>query len=615
MTLLSSRRKTRLTFVLGVVGACLAAFASNASAATITVNNEGELAAAVASGSPGDEIVLNQFNYAPSATLTVNRNLTIRGPQSGPVRSAISGSGITTGNPSGVFNIFRVSTGVTLTLQNVTLTGVDGSASAIDVLGTLNLEHSTVSGALGAALTVRNGGTLNTLNSTLSDNGTFAAVIVGGGIANLRSTTVAANDSGGISNAIGSTITLQNTIIDTATGSACARAVQTSTNSLAKDSSCGAGTAVGNPLLDSSLTNNGGPTNTRKLLAGSPAINAGLTDCPAADQRYAPRSAAPCDIGAYELTTAPVVTPPTTPAPVEATGPTGAVVNYGAATAYDYENNVSVPATCTPASGSVFPVGNTLVTCTATSALGTGSATFTVSVVDTTAPVVTVPADMTVDSTTGSPVPVTFTATASDTVDPASPTVACAPASGSSFAIGMTTVTCQATDTAGNTGSASFTVTVNDTSGGSASDSTDVTAVRNITTRVTVTPTVAFGPISEGDVRSNHSPTPASVNVRTNATTGYLLSVSRTKFSAPPTWTGSDDIPLAVTVAAPSGATAAQAGALPIPTSGPDAGVGSRSTFTSAAGDEWSPVYTLGPVPFAPAGDTHSVVTYTAVVQ
>jgi CSLREA domain-containing protein len=50
------------------------------------------------------------------------------------------------------------------------------------------------------------------------------------------------------------------------------------------------------------LADNGGPTNTHALLAGSPAIDAGSTpDCPATDQRGVSRpQGSGCDIGSYE---------------------------------------------------------------------------------------------------------------------------------------------------------------------------------------------------------------------------------------------------------------------------------------------------------------------------
>ena len=84
----------------------------------------------------------------------------------------------------------------------------------------------------------------------------------------------------------------------------------------------------------------------------------------------------------------------------------------------------------------------------------------TLTVVDTTAPAITVPANITATATTPSGAVVTFSASATDLVDGARPTV-CSPASGSTFAIGTTTVTCIASDTRSNSASRSFTVTVN----------------------------------------------------------------------------------------------------------------------------------------------------------
>jgi len=83
---------------------------------------------------------------------------------------------------------------------------------------------------------------------------------------------------------------------------------------------------------------------------------------------------------------------------------------------------------------------------------------------DTTPPVVTVPSDITQESSLGLDAAVSFSPapTASDLVDGAL-TPTCVPASGSSFALGTTLVTCSATDGAGNTASASFSVTLQDT--------------------------------------------------------------------------------------------------------------------------------------------------------
>ena len=64
--------------------------------------------------------------------------------------------------------------------------------------------------------------------------------------------------------------------------------------------------AVADAGLDS-LANNGGPTLTHALLAGSPAIDAADNAvCPATDQRGVARPQGPgCDIGAFELEGAP----------------------------------------------------------------------------------------------------------------------------------------------------------------------------------------------------------------------------------------------------------------------------------------------------------------------
>jgi HYR domain len=159
-------------------------------------------------------------------------------------------------------------------------------------------------------------------------------------------------------------------------------------------------------------------------------------------------------------------TPPTVTVPANITtstdNPGGKAVTYGDATANDIVDGPLTP-TCSPASGSNFPVGTTTVTCSATDSHGnTGSASFTVTVSlnDTIPPVVTVPADFSVETESSAGTTVTFSASANDDKDgPLTPT--CSPPSGSTFPLGTTKVTCTATDSSGNTGSASFNVTVN----------------------------------------------------------------------------------------------------------------------------------------------------------
>ena len=88
---------------------------------------------------------------------------------------------------------------------------------------------------------------------------------------------------------------------------------------------------------------------------------------------------------------------------------------------------------------------------------------------DSTAPVLTLPANITAEATGPSGAVVSFIASASDLVDGARP-VTCAPLSGSTFALGTATVNCSATDARGNTATGSFTVTVQDKTPPSISD-------------------------------------------------------------------------------------------------------------------------------------------------
>lgn len=105
--------------------------------------------------------------------------------------------------------------------------------------------------------------------------------------------------------------------------------------------------------------------------------------------------------------------------------------------------------------------GSHTITFTVNNGQGTVlSDTVAVTVRDTTAPALTLPADITTFfAPAPAGAPVTFTATAIDIV---SGTIvpSCSPVSGFTFPIGTTTVTCTATDAAGNQGTGSFTVTV-----------------------------------------------------------------------------------------------------------------------------------------------------------
>ncbi|WP_324115984.1 HYR domain-containing protein [Microbacterium sp.] len=160
-------------------------------------------------------------------------------------------------------------------------------------------------------------------------------------------------------------------------------------------------------------------------------------------------------------TTPPVIDAPSSTVIAEATGPDGAAVHY-TVTASDLVDGAVTPV-CTPASGSVFALGDTQVDCTATDAHGNvGTASFAVAVQDTTPPDISVPATITAEATGPDGATVNYTATAADLVDgPVTPS--CSPASGGTFALGDTTVTCTAADAHGNSGQKSFHVIVQDT--------------------------------------------------------------------------------------------------------------------------------------------------------
>jgi len=145
---------------------------------------------------------------------------------------------------------------------------------------------------------------------------------------------------------------------------------------------------------------------------------------------------------------------------VEATGSGGATVTYTAPTACDGQDGAPLTPSCSQASGSVFPLGITTVSCSVTDSSGvTSSGTFNITVQDTTPPTLSLPSNITTKATGPNGAAVTYSATATDLVD-GTVLVTCDHASGSSFPVGTTTVNCSATDAHGNIATGSFTVTV-----------------------------------------------------------------------------------------------------------------------------------------------------------
>ena len=164
-----------------------------------------------------------------------------------------------------------------------------------------------------------------------------------------------------------------------------------------------------------------------------------------------------------------VNTPPTLSLPTVAGGGTveanttgGWTADWAGLGATDTEDDPDPAASCSPAVGTVLPLGTTSVACSVTDSGGmSDSAAFDLAVADTTDPTLTgMPADQSL--TTVDPTGTTFAYSAPGATDvaDAAPAVGCAPASGSHLAPGTTAVTCTATDASGNTAEDSFDVTV-----------------------------------------------------------------------------------------------------------------------------------------------------------
>ena len=286
-------RRPRL-WSLGCTILSMVAIPSLASGATIDVATTQALEAAIASGTPGDVIVLASGDYAPEATLQIRRDLTVRGPYSAPGARVI-GSGIASDT---LTDTFAVDAGVTATLTNLTLSQGAPSGAALNVSGTATLSQSTVSGNAGFGIVTQGGARLELVNSTVTDN-LDAGIVAQPGSSVLATNATIASNHLGIYNEVGSDVRLRSTILANPSGD-CLSPFQGSIASIERAvGGCGANIRADDVLGRPAA--NGGPTPTRTPASQSPARDAGdAASCPVADQRYAAR-VGPCDIGAVEL--------------------------------------------------------------------------------------------------------------------------------------------------------------------------------------------------------------------------------------------------------------------------------------------------------------------------
>jgi hypothetical protein len=339
LTLVNAQPVHAATFNEGCTGSVGDAASLQADVATSNSNNV-------------DDVI----NLTGGCTYTLTANLDT---QSDGGRSlTINGNGATI-DGAGAFIIITVRTNLTLnnvTLQNGRASGFQGGAIYQASLSTITINNSTLrnnyADSFGGAIQ-NNNGTLIINNSTFSGNSTgTVGVIFGGAIYNqsgtvtitnstftgntaayagaifsnggavtINSSTIAGNSANGAPGGVlrnAGAMTLQNTIVagNTCCGGSFASDMTGSFTSLGYNligavnpgayspGPSGAGsTDITNVSANlGSLANNGGPTQTMALNAGSPAIGAVLTGCQAADQRGILRPAANCDIGAFQLT-------------------------------------------------------------------------------------------------------------------------------------------------------------------------------------------------------------------------------------------------------------------------------------------------------------------------
>ena len=347
-------------------------------------------------------------------------------------------------------------------------------------------QHGAGGLAYGGAITNNNGATINIKHGTISLNSAQAGntgVNQGGAVEPPRD---AAEGTGGGIRVGSGTVTLENTIIagNTAANGLGANpgaftpgpnvdgAVTSNGHNLLGTASeatgfTGAGDQTGaNPLL-AALADNGGPTQTMALTPGSPAIDAGVAAGSTTDQRGRPRTfddggvanaatSDGTDIGAFELQPDCTLTCPGDVSVGNDPDQCGANVTYTTP-----GDEACGTVTCDHISGSFFPVGDTMVTCT--SSVGP-TCSFKVTVNDTQNPLITAPPNASYQCASEVPAANPAQATASDNCG--APTVTVSESNnggaGSPASPLIITRTYKATDGAGNSSSASQTITVID---------------------------------------------------------------------------------------------------------------------------------------------------------
>jgi hypothetical protein len=238
-------------------------------------------------------------------TMTGQKNITISGNDASQVfrvepAAVFNLKNLTVADGNFFFGAGLHNNGGTVKVSNSTFSGnsaSEGNGGAIENSGTMTVTNSTFSGNSGRfGGGIFNGGSLKVTNSTFSGN---SALLAGGGIANGSDQVTA---------------TLKNTIVANSFASSECLGASDGGYNLIEDGSCITKNTSrsGDPNLGA-LAENGGPTQTMALQAGSKAIDQGKAfGATITDQRGLPRTVDfpfitnseggdGSDIGAYEV--------------------------------------------------------------------------------------------------------------------------------------------------------------------------------------------------------------------------------------------------------------------------------------------------------------------------
>jgi hypothetical protein len=372
--------------LLALILAALAlALPATASAATYDVNTAdsgtGSLRDALTQVDTSPDPAGDTVNI-PAGTITLASDLPTLANAATNLTIAGAGARATAISGADAYRIFHVSDG-TIAISGVTITHgnvPDGGAGLLADGGTTTVSDSAFianadTGSEGGAVYV-DGGEVTLNRDLLDGNSAFdygAGIDVDAGHATINASTIshstsqydtaidvdtangltvnsstivdnsATGGSGVVCCGIPDGATFTNSIIarnhsgDSTTPADCTGPTATGGHNITDDESCfgpssGTDRVVSDVGLAAALANNGGPTDTYGLLAGSPAIDAGdgsATGCPSLDQTGLMRPIGPaCDVGAYELA------PPTATTGDAGTPSASAVTVSGTATPY-----------------------------------------------------------------------------------------------------------------------------------------------------------------------------------------------------------------------------------------------------------------------------------------